>query len=380
MEHIVRNPAVKPLTDLESGVAIREGHDNFFTPLRLIFALLVLLGHAFVIANGSLDQEPTIFFDYTFSYLAVNLFFIASGFLVTKSMLYRGDGPGFTAARLLRIYPALIVHVLFVMFVIGPLATRLPVMEFLTDPKLLVQPLLVLSFVETGMIMPGVFEGNGEPFGSAPLWTLRYEMLCYIATVLIFSLGLMRRKWMVLAQFVIPAAIWIVAQTYDLFEIMPSTIENAGRFAIAYGLGATLYAYRERIRFNWVGLAFALSLCWLFQETPALEIGVNLLLAWIVMTVAYARLPRLRALQSMPDISYGVYIYHWCVMQFLIFSVPTLSVLHLFLAALPITIALAWLSWTCVEKPMLKRKTAFGEALRFGRDRKSFDAKTVLLD
>jgi len=29
-------------------VKITDGHDNFFTPLRLIFAFMVLIGHAFI--------------------------------------------------------------------------------------------------------------------------------------------------------------------------------------------------------------------------------------------------------------------------------------------------------------------------------------------
>lgn len=380
MKHIRQNNAVNALTDLESGVKIRDGHDNYFTPLRLIFALLVVLGHAFVIVLRDPMNEPVVFFDYTFSYLAVNLFFIASGFLVTKSMLYRGDGPSFAGARLLRIYPALIIHVLFVMFIIGPLGTSVPWREFVTHPDVLKQPLLVLTFIETNMVMPGMFSGNGEPDASVPLWTLRYEMLCYIATLLIFSLGLMRKKWMVLAQFVLPSIIWIVGQSIGLFETLPSTFENMTRFGIAYGLGATLYAYRDRIRFNWTGLAFSFALCWLFQATQALEIGINMILAWIVMTVAFARLPKFRALQTMDDISYGVYIYHWAVMQLLMHWIPSLSVIELFALALPITVALAWLSWTYIEKPMLSKKAAFGEWLRFGRDRKAYDREAVLAD
>ena len=76
------------LNTLFSGVKIRDGHDNFFTPLRLIFASLVVIGHAYVVVLGGSEHEPHVFYHYTFSYIAVNMFFIASGFLVTKSMLY----------------------------------------------------------------------------------------------------------------------------------------------------------------------------------------------------------------------------------------------------------------------------------------------------
>ena len=162
---------------------IREGHDNFFTPLRLLFASLVVFGHAFGVALGHSSAEPHVLFHYTFSYLAVNLFFIASGFLVTKSMVYRGDTPSFISARALRIFPALIAHVLFVMLIIGPLGTNLPLLEFFSDPSWYMQPLMVLTFVDTDMVMPGMFATSGEPLASAPLWTLRFEVLAYIGTV-----------------------------------------------------------------------------------------------------------------------------------------------------------------------------------------------------
>ena len=91
-----------------NAVKIRDGHDNFFTPLRLLFASLVVIGHAYAVGLRDPMSEPQLFYHYTFSYLAVNLFFIASGFLVTKSMVYRGDSTEFGVARFLRIYPCLL--------------------------------------------------------------------------------------------------------------------------------------------------------------------------------------------------------------------------------------------------------------------------------
>ena len=361
-----------------SAVRIRDGHDNFFTPMRLVFALLVMLGHAYAIGLRDANLEPFVFYHYTFSYLAVNLFFIASGFLVTKSMLYRGDGPSFASARLLRIYPALIVHVAFVMLVIGPLGTNLPLWEYFSHPQTLLQPLYVLTFFETSMNLPGIFATNGEQFGSVPLWTLRFEVLCYAATLLAFSLGLLRKRWMVLAQFILPSVAWIIGQSFDLFEGLPGTVENAARFGIAYGLGATIYAYHERLRFTWVGLPVLLAFSWLTHQTSIIEVSVNMLLGWFVFIVAYARVPKLAGLQKLDDISYGIYIYHWAVMQLLFYWFPSLSVVLLFGLALPVVTLIAWLSWTYVEKPLLAKKGPFGEWLRFGR--KSRGSRVLLAD
>lgn len=361
-------------------VRIRYGHDNFFTPLRLIFALLVMIGHAFSIGLGGPDKEPAVFLDYTFSYLAVNLFFIASGFLVTKSMLYRGDMPQFASARILRIFPALIVHVAFIMLIIGPLATSLPLKEFFFHPDFIWQPLRVLTFYQTGLSLPGIFETNGEQLGSAPLWTLRYEVLCYIATGLIFALGLMRRKWMVLAQFIVPSLLWIAGQAYGVFDQLPATFENMVRFGIAYGLGAVFFAYRDRLRFYWLSIPILAGICWLLRDTSSVEIAMNMMMGSLLILIAYARAPKLERLQSLDDISYGLYIYHWGVMQLIFHWFPDITITTLFLTALPIVTGLAWLSWTYVEKPMLKYKTGFGDWLTFGKKETDRPRKAVLLD
>ncbi|MEP3654964.1 MAG: acyltransferase [Litorimonas sp.] len=346
------------------GFAIREGHDNFFTPLRLVFASLVVLGHAFVIALRDASMEPRVLYHYTFSYLAVNLFFIASGFLVTKSMVYRGDTPSFISARALRIFPALIVHVLFVMIVIGPLATKAPLAEFFSDPDWYLQPLKVLTFFETNMTMPRIFETNAEQLGSAPLWTLRFEVIAYIGTLAVFSLGFLRKKWMVLLQFILPSIGWVIGDTLGLFEAMPATIENLFRFGIAYGLGATIYAYRDRISFSWLALGTLALASYVLRETAVVEVIMNTILAWLVFRIAYLRLPRFNWMQRIPDLSYGIYIYHWCVLQMLFYWLPNLSVVELFALAFPPTVGLAALSWYIIEKPALRSKTGFANWMR----------------
>ena len=343
---------------------IREGHDNFFTPLRLLFASLVVIGHAFAVVLRDGSMEPQVIYHYTFSYLAVNLFFIASGFLVTKSMVYRGDTPSFISARALRIFPALIAHVLFVMFIIGPLATKSNLGAFFSDPDWYMQPLKVLTFIDTDMVMPRTFEANGEQMGSAPLWTLRYEVLAYIGTLAVFSLGLLRKKWMVLSQFILPSIGWIIGIKLGIFEQLPATIESIFRFGIAYGLGATIYAYRDRLTFSWITVAALIIGSYMLRETAVIEVIMNTVLAWLIFRVAYMRLPRFNWMQKIPDLSYGIYIYHWCILQILFHWMPHLSVIELIALTFPPTVGLAALSWYIIEKPALRSKTGFANWMR----------------
>jgi len=361
-------------------VKIRDGHDNFFTPLRLLFASLVVIGHSYAVALRDPLLEPIVFYHYSFSYLAVNLFFIASGFLVTKSMLYRGNITEFGTARFLRIYPALLIHVLFVMFVIGTLATSLPLMDYFTHIDFLKQPFVVLSFVSAQMWLPGIFETNAEQMGSAPLWTLRYEVLAYIGTAIVFMLGFMKKKWMVLAQFILPAIGWIVMDMTGYFDQLPETFKNLLRFGIAYGLGAAIYAYRDRLSFHLLGIPIMLLLVVLTSKIPVFEVSVNLMLGYMIMWAAYVKAPKLQFLQQLSDVSYGVYIYHWAILQLIFMWLPNLSVAGLFFIAFPVTYWIATLSWHFVEKPMLTKKSSLSKFLRFGRQVKSYDTKSMLLD
>ncbi len=375
-----------------SKVTIREGHDNFFTPVRLLFALMVLVGHAFAVVRGGDQGEPFIFFHYTASYLAVNLFFIASGFLVTKSMLYREDLVEYGSARSLRIFPALFIHVLFVMLLIGPLVTNVPLAQYFTDPQVWTQPLRVLSFAQTEMYLPGTFETNHEQIGSAALWTLRYEVLAYIGTAIAFALGLLKQKWLLIAQFFIFVLAWPVAHLTGVFDQLPGTLQSVLRFGLAYGLGTALYAVQDKVSFHILGVFILGLIASLFgfpymdylesgQMTFAaslFEIVTTLWLGYIVFWMAYVKIPVLNPLKSLSDTSYGIYIYHWVILQTVWFfyhkaTGTSMNVWALMAVTLPITVLVAWLSWHVIEQPMLRKKVSLSKAVknRFGRGKNS---------
>ena len=94
--------------------------DNNFTLIRFIAASLVLFSHSFALSVGTASAEPLhTSLHITFGQIAVDVFFLTSGFLVTASLLARGSIKTFAKARCLRIYPGLIVAVLLTTLVIG---------------------------------------------------------------------------------------------------------------------------------------------------------------------------------------------------------------------------------------------------------------------
>ncbi len=355
---------MKYINQIASPVQIRDGHDNFFTPLRIFMAVMVLIGHAIMLPYGDPSGEPALFFHYRPSYIAVNMFFIASGFLVTKSMLYRGDLGEYAAARILRIFPALFIHVMLVVFVAGLLLTRLPASQYLTDIHVLLQPFKVLSFVDTDMVLPGLFEDNPEQYSSATLWTLRYEVMAYIGTAILFALGFMKKAWMIAAQYVVCVIAYIASIRLGIIDNLPATAVSLLRFGVAYGLGAAIYAYQDRIKLYWPIIPVLFAITALLYPLGDIEILFNIALAYAMFWLAYAKCAPLERLQKSTDISYGIYIYHWVVLQIMFAWVPELSPAMRIIIALIITVALSYASWIFVEKPALGLKKRFSRKAR----------------
>lgn len=98
----------------------------------------MLFSHSFALALGSGNFEPlrsTI--GMTWGDIAVDIFFVTSGFLITSSYLSRNNIIEFAWARVLRIYPALIAAILFCTFVVGLWFTENSLSEYFSNQQTL---------------------------------------------------------------------------------------------------------------------------------------------------------------------------------------------------------------------------------------------------
>ena len=100
--------------------------DNFLL-LRILAALAVIYGHSFVLAKA--DGSNDIFLRNGWPMysgdIAVSMFFVISGFMVSGSFLARADLLEFAKARLLRIVPAFALVLVLCAYVVGPLMSTL---------------------------------------------------------------------------------------------------------------------------------------------------------------------------------------------------------------------------------------------------------------
>ena len=161
---------------------LSKGRDNNLHLLRICAALAVLASHSWALATGNGTLEPLrALTGMSLGSLSVDVFFVASGFLVTASLLTRSNAIDFFWARCLRIYPALMVVILLTVLVLGPALTSLPLRDYLTAygtrSYLLTNGLMV---TDARYFLPGVFENNPYPGAiNGSLWTLPLELRMY---------------------------------------------------------------------------------------------------------------------------------------------------------------------------------------------------------
>lgn len=148
----------------------------------------MLYGHSYALSmgvNGSEDPVSLRLIAYwgeSLPSLAVDLFFVASGFLVTASYCQRNDFYAFTEARLLRIFPGLIVAVLLCVFVVGPISTTASLSDYFASPSTFSyfkHNVFLLNGIQFDL--PSVFTSNPYPGSvNGSLWTLPIEFWMYV--------------------------------------------------------------------------------------------------------------------------------------------------------------------------------------------------------
>ncbi len=163
-----------------------SGRINNFTLLRFFAAIAVLYGHSYTLSLGINGGEDPVsnflirFWGESLPSLAVDLFFVTSGFLVTASYLQRESLIAFIEARLLRIYPGLIFAILFCVFMVGAYITSESTANYFLSPvtwSYLKHNTLLVTGIQYDLL--DIFANNPYPSSvNGSLWTLRLSCGC----------------------------------------------------------------------------------------------------------------------------------------------------------------------------------------------------------
>lgn len=328
---------------------------NNFDALRLVAAVSVIFSHAFLLSTGRQDGEPLMVVTHGQSILGlvgVFIFFVVSGYLVTQSFEQTGSPGRFLAKRALRIYPGLAVCLFLLAFGLGPLVTSFGTGEYFGSAgtyDFLVSNLL-MDVEHNGL--PGV-RFTGFQVGDildGPLWSLPCEVVMYLMVAVLGATRLIR-----LPMLGALLALGLLCLWFDTAR-SPYLIASVGWLLPFFAAGMILYKLRDRDVFD--GRLAALAALGLAASVPGHAFVLLFPVFGGYLALYLARTPRLPVIPAarFGDLSYGLYIYGWPVEQALLYWRGLVPWWELFLIALPITAALAFLSWQVVEKAALRLK------------------------
>jgi peptidoglycan/LPS O-acetylase OafA/YrhL len=301
--------------------------------------------------------------------VAVDGFFVISGYLICRSRVKGGPGGGraYLWKRFLRIVPGYWVCLVVTAFIVSPIAWAHEygsLHNFVSlkadgPVRFVVQN---MSFLSRQSSIAGVFGGSHMPGAvNGSIWTLFYEVAAYVGIALLAWVRLLRHRPWVAPAF--PGALLGVLAYCDLSSprLQSGVIHDGSRLGLFFAIGMSFYLWERWVPVSgWVAAATAalwLASPWLVG--PGLARDWQLLgavpFAYLVLWLAI-RLPLARVGRK-ADLSYGTYLYAWPVQQLLtMWGVPSRGWVTYSLLSIAASTALAVASWHLVESPMLKHK------------------------
>ncbi|HEX4444133.1 MAG TPA: acyltransferase [Galbitalea sp.] len=324
---------------------------NNFDGIRLLAALAVLVGHGFILTD--VHPVPALA-GIPIDTLAVSVFFVVSGYLITGSWQNIRNARVFIRHRFLRIFPALWVVVLVTIFVIGPLCTTLSVAKYFQSSTTWTYLLNLVTLAQYSL--PGVFEDSAHARSAVngSLWTLGVELSCYIA-VLILGVAMRRRMWV---GFIGMALVGLAAYFLTVGNASLQGFEDAGPEVVFFALGALgrLVVPRPALRPT---IAIAVLVVWLILVWiwPVAKLELEwIALPYCVLSLALTPIPVLRRAARFGDFSYGTYLWAFVLQQVELGVLGRIPIWSNIAIILVCTLCVAFASWHLIEKPSLARK------------------------
>ena len=326
-----------------------------FDYLRILLSVAILGWHAMTISAGpALERAIWASPARVAPAVIVPMFFALSGYLVAGS-LNRNTLRQFLTLRVIRIVPALGVEIAISALVLGAVFTTLPLGDYYRDPLFRSYFLNIIGDIH--YYLPGVFGKNPNPgVMNGQLWTIPYELECYAALAIASIIGFVRHPKLLLVATIV-AGVVLTTMSFTLWPIKMDQALPGRVMVLAFLVGVLLQLFRDKVPYHsglGVGAAVLSVALLLFPNTAYLAaFPVAYLTVWLGLLTP----PEI----PFGDLSYGVFLFHFPVEQTwaqlcVRFFPAALNWWSTAVVGLAVTGVLAWLSWTLVEHPILKRK------------------------
>jgi peptidoglycan/LPS O-acetylase OafA/YrhL len=309
---------------------------NNFDIIRLALAIVVVFFHI-----GHVSDVPTLAFlpRYFSGHLAVEGFFAISGFLIFASYERCATLTDYFVKRAARILPGYWLSTALC------LAIALCYGSFHVG-RFLFANLTFANFLAPGI--PGVFPSNPTTVMNGALWTIKIEVMFYLAVPLIVWIcRRLNRDAVLWTLFVLSIAYRIAFARHETLAL-----QFPGQLSF-FMIGALIHYHLPFFEKNGKWLMFAAALLYILHIATGWYFPRPAAVAALTLGAALL-LPTFRGPTRWGDFSYGTYVLHWPTIQVVV--ALGLYQTHPWLAMLVTFIALAILaimSWFFVEKPSL---------------------------
>lgn len=317
------------------------------------------------------------------SYLAVDLFFALSGFVLAHAYgekLHNGQTTpyAFMKARFFRLYPLYVLALalmaaFFVTLYIAGLPT--PIDDLHRNIAL---PELGFALLTGLLFLPAPFTLtlNGALFLVSPAWSLFNEL---VVNVVYAKWGVRAATRKILTVIAVSACVLVFAAAYSgklhLGFRWHEMYAGMGRVFFSFFMGVLIYRFHAGVPKLWplaaalclIAVCFILVLPISDDVRPFFDLFI-VLLAWPVLLVAASRIksgPRLAQLSDfLGTASYGVYVLHIPLLAWTVFLMPSLAqddglALHAGILFVVVTTCIAWILTVYYDQPVqlwLKRR------------------------
>lgn len=334
--------------------------NNCFDFLRFLFAFIVVVGHIIVLTQQPAYQPLKPFAD---TMLSVTGFFVISGFLISRSYKHSTSVTSYFAKRAKRLLPAY-AAVILCCAVAFCAVSSLPAQDYFFNDlfiKYLAANLSFLNFVQP--CLPGVFDSNYMCAVNGALWTLKIEIGFYLIVPLLIYLMRKCNKY----DGLLLAAIYVMAVAYrhlftalgadnNLYNLLSHQLPAFMSYFVVGMFAETYFDLIMKHKNKWILPALLIAAVEYYFECEYL---FPLAFGLIIIYCAYS-LPLLNNFGRHGDFSYGIYIWHFPIIQlFIHFGLfERMSVWLAFAITIVCVLTMGWLSWHAIEKHFLKHRSA----------------------
>ncbi|HXB42818.1 MAG TPA: acyltransferase [Puia sp.] len=339
---------------------LQNDHQNNFTLIRLIAALIVVKEHSF--SGTTPSAAGSVMNVLHINAFGLPSFFFISGLLVSQSLEFSSSWRNFLWKRFLRLYPAACLSIVFCAFILGPIVTTWSMKDYFSS-HLFYQFLSTCFLIQVKYQLPGVFENSllGHSSVNSSLWTICLELKLYLGLLFFWLLKIPGKKYLL---FLLILVLLIAGQVFPdktdlvIYNLIGKHINIFGEFTctMVFLTGVLTNMYKQKIFIRNYWLIPILILDIFFVKFHDLGMLAFILIPAINIFVATKGLRLLKKITPRADLSYGIYVFAFPFQQVVANYLFPTNTWTFFLLTVLIVLPFALFSWYLVEKKALGLK------------------------